>query len=129
MFSQVSVRSHPRGVGTPIQPMGYPHPFNGDNHTCQWRRGVLIQLTRGVPHPADRGYPHPANGGTPIHQQRGTQARSGWGYPPPSGLQGVPLPPVRTGWGYLKTEQHCEYLLCGGRYTSCVHAGGLSCYW
>ena len=27
-----------------------------------------------------------------------------------------------------ETEQHSEHFLCGGRYASCVHAGGLSCY-
>ena len=26
-----------------------------------------------------------------------------------------------------ETEQHSEYLLHGGQYASCVHAGGLSC--
>ena len=29
--------------------------------------------------------------------------------------------------GSAKIEQHREYLLHGGRYASCVHAGGLSC--
>ena len=32
------------------------------------------------------------------------------------------------GGGSAKIEQHREYLLHGGRYASCVHAGGLSCY-
>ena len=31
------------------------------------------------------------------------------------------------GGGSAKIEQHREYLLHGGRYASCVHAGGLSC--
>ena len=26
-----------------------------------------------------------------------------------------------------ETDQHSKHLLCGGRYASCVHAGGLSC--
>ena len=30
--------------------------------------------------------------------------------------------------GSAKIEQHREYLLHGGRYASCVHAGGLSCF-
>ena len=30
--------------------------------------------------------------------------------------------------GSAKIEQHREYLLNGGRYASCVHAGGLSCF-
>ena len=33
----------------------------------------------------------------------------------------------RGGGGSAKTGQHREYLLHGGRYASCVHAGGLSC--
>ena len=32
------------------------------------------------------------------------------------------------GGGSAKIEQHREYLLHGGRYASCVHAGGLSCF-
>ena len=46
------------------------------------------------------------------------------GYPSPS--RGIPWP----GLGYPpppKTEQQSEHLLHGGRYASCVHAGGLSC--
>ena len=31
------------------------------------------------------------------------------------------------GGGSAKIEQHREYLLHGGQYASCVHAGGLSC--
>ena len=38
---------------------------------------------------------------------------TGWGTPPPW-LDGVP-------------PHHSEHLLRGGRYASCVHAGGLSC--
>ena len=67
------------------------------------------------------------------------------GTPLPSGLDGGTPPPVRTGWGYppppseldegipppthpcQETEQQSQYLLRGGRYASCVHAGGLSC--
>ena len=36
--------------------------------------------------------------------------------------------PAGGGGGSAKIEQHREYLLHGGRYASCVHAGGLSCY-
>ena len=71
----------------------------------------------GVPHPrsrwgtqSSRGYPilGPGGGGVP----RGTSPVQDWiGYPPPN----------------QETEQHNEHLLCGGRYASCVHAGGLSC--
>ena len=42
------------------------------------------------------------------------------GYPPRHGT-GYPPPP--------ETDQHSEHLLRAGRYASCVHAGGLSCYY
>ena len=35
--------------------------------------------------------------------------------------------PAGGGGGSAKIGQHREYLLHGGRYASCVHAGGLSC--
>ena len=44
------------------------------------------------------------------------------GTPPPSG-HWIGYPPP-----YQKIEQPSEHLLCGGRYASCVHAGGLSCF-
>ena len=57
--------------------------------------------------------------------------RAGWGYPPLPSQDGVRL---ILGWGTyhlppppLQPRQQREYLLCGGRYASCVHAGGLSC--
>ena len=50
-------------------------------------------------------------------------SRTGWGPPPP---------PARTGWGNpppcKETDEHSEHLLYDGRYASCTHAGGLSCY-
>ena len=51
---------------------------------------------------------YPGRGGTLA--RRGTLAG---GYP---------------GWGGTQLGQHREYLLHGGRYASCVHAGGFSCY-
>ena len=87
-----------------------------------------------VPHPANGGgYPHPADRGLPPSARQGV--------PPSSqvGRQAVPLsgrwrisPSSRRKVGYtiltwLEMEQHSEYLLRGGRYISCVHAGGLSC--
>ena len=70
------------------------------------------------------------------------------GYPPPGlGGGGYPIsgldvrrypgyPPTRSGWWggtrgtppTHETEQHSEHLLRDGRCTSCVHAGGLSCF-
>ena len=74
-------------------------------------------------------------GATPSQVWGGTPAKSGWwGVPHPrSGWWGVP--PTMTGWGTsphhdwmgYPPKQHSEHLLCGGRYASCVHVGGLSC--
>ena len=59
------------------------------------------------------------------------------GYPqpgmgPPGQVQrvgGVPGVPPRQGWGTSPPlGQQKEYSLRGGRYASCVHAGGLSCF-
>ena len=69
---------------------------------------------------AEGGYPSPGGypaGGVPW--PGGVPCRGGTcrGYP---GWGGVP-------WGGTQLGQHREYLLHGGRYASCVHAGGLSC--
>ena len=65
-------------------------------------------LTGGYP---NQGYP-PGRDGAPSGQVRMV------GYPPPPPVAGVPP----------RTGQHMEYFTSGGRYASCVHAGGLSCY-
>ena len=50
-----------------------------------------------------------------------SQVQAWRGYPPCPRLDGVtPLP-------HQETDQQSEHLLRGGRYASCVHAGGLSC--
>ena len=52
------------------------------------------------------------------------------GYPGQGGFpgRGVHWPGGRTlARGGIQLGQHREYLLHGGRYASCVHAGGLSC--
>ena len=66
-----------------------------------------------------------------------TWARSSWvgGYPcqvqpewyPTSG---TPPPPsdLAGGWGVPHLGSQVEYLIRCGRYASCVHAGGLSCF-
>ena len=50
--------------------------------------------------------------------------------PPPQNMMVLPPPPARSGWGMPppppRTEQQSEFFLRGGRYASCVHAGGLS---
>ena len=60
---------------------------------------------------------HTLAGGVPWPGEGGTLA-GGAGYPVRGGtLVG----------GGTQLGQHREYLLHGGRYASCVHAGGLSC--
>ena len=76
---------------------------------------------RGVPHLRFGGYP--ISGGVP-HVWGDTPSQGGpmsGGYPMSGGdpISG-PTPHC--------TEQHSEHLLRGGRCASCVHAGGLSCY-
>ena len=60
------------------------------------------------------GYPQSWDGVPPSHSKTG--ATPGWGTPHP-GMRSPP-PPI---------GQEKEYLLCGGRYVSRVHAGGRSC--
>ena len=90
---------------------GYPsqvHMGGGEGYPSH------VWTGEGTPHldlDGGRGYPSgPGQGGYPSQVQMG-------GYPKGPGMGYPPL--VRT------TE---EYSLCGGRYVSCVHAGGLSCY-
>ena len=98
-----------------------------------WEGGVEppFQLTGGLPHPIQ------SNGGGGIEGTgRVPPSKPGEGYShlrmgvPPSGWMGV-SPPL---WGLMdtpppprETEQHSEYLLCGGQNASCVHAGWRFC--
>ena len=79
-----------------------------------------------VPRPGPRwggGYPSQVQVRINPPPQKKKKLRLSWmGVHPPSGLDGSTSPPPS-----LETEQHSEYLLCGGRYASCVHAGGLYC--
>ena len=84
--------------GTPSQVQGLPHLRSG-----------------GVPHLRSGEYPISGLGGTPFQVRGVPHFRSGWGVP-------------HLGSGVPPTDQHSELLLCGGRYASCVHAGGLSCF-
>ena len=81
----------------------------------------------GVPisHNALQHYPecHGAAGGVPWQGVTLPGGYPGGGYPG-GGYPGRGLP-CRGG---TQLGQHREYLLHGGRYASCVHAGGLSCY-
>ena len=127
---------------------GYLHPSNDGG-----RGDYIYPADQGVPPSGQQGvgYSHPANGGTasflmgvpPFFPIGGyTLVKTGWGTalsilagntpPSPSrldggthplaGLDGVPS-------SCQETEQQSERFLRGGRYASCVHAGGLSCYW
>ena len=87
------------------------YPISGRGRTnLTTGRGTLSSPTgvgwgEGLPPSQDRG----TLGYHPIRLDDGS-TQLGW--------MGTPHPPLR---------QHSEYLLRGGRYTSCVHTGGLSC--
>ena len=69
-------------------------------------------------------------GGYYLPRQGGTTSRWGGGYYLPRGSTTFPgggYPLFRQG-GYPLLEHHSVYLLRGGRYASCVHAGRLSFY-
>ena len=91
--------------GTPILPDGwYPIHF----------------LAGGYPrvHPIETGW------GTPPRDWWGTSLETGWWYPPPHPLRLDRVPGPRTTRG-TPTGTAWRVLLRGGRYASCVHAGGL----
>ena len=70
------------------------------------------------------GYPGLGEGGTlagGYPGRGGVPWLGGGGYP----ARGGTLPGGRG----TQLGQHREYLLHGGRYASCVHAGGLSCFY
>ena len=71
-------------------------------------------------------------GGTPPGQDRtGIPPRPVQGYPLARTGTGLGVPQPGHEWGTLppsETEQQSEYLLRSGRYASCGHAGGLSCF-
>ena len=130
----------PQGGGVPVSHNALQH--FPECHGAAGGGGTL-------PGPAQGGYPGrgvPCQvqlGGTlPGPARGGTLAGGypGWGVPWPGGYpgQGVPWPGgtlaggvpgqgVPCPGGGTQLGQHREYLLHGGRYASCVHAGGLSC--
>ena len=92
--------------------------------------------------PGGRGGSGPAGGGGVGQVQPGggvgqVQPGGGRGGSGPAGEGGGvgQVQPGGEGWvrssrgggGSAKIAQHRKYLLHGGRYASCVHAGGLSC--
>ena len=81
----------------------------------------------GVPRPPQGGYPDPPRGGFLTGYPPGGYPDPPGGVPdwvPPRGVPDQVLPPG----GGTQLGQHSEYLLHSGRYASCVHAGGLSCF-
>ena len=103
----------PSQVGVlPSQVGGYPLPRQG-YYLPRW--GYYLLPRQGVL-PSQVGV-LPSQVGVLPSQVRGYYLPR-WGTPSPdrSQARGYPLP-----------EQHSVYLLRGGRYASCVHAGGLSC--
>ena len=121
-------------------PGGYPYPIM----LCNISQNAMGQPLGGYPARSSWGgtLPGPARG---YPGQVPPRARSDGGVPdlgtPPPGYPppGYPLPenpparvpptrvPPQRGRGVPRSGQHREYLLHGGRYASCVHAGGLSC--
>ena len=118
---------------------GYPYPIM----LCNISQNTMGQPGGGYPARSRWGgvtLPGPA-GGYPV----GGGGYPGWGgtlaggYPvggyPGRGYPGWGVPcwggyPARGGYpgrGGTQLGQHREYLLHGGQYASCVHAGGLSC--
>ena len=92
----------------------------------------------GTPIPGWRGIPPSSLGqgqGTPSSLGAPPPSKAGWGYPPsrdgvpPCQEMGIPPPPSGPAIGYPPPlGQQKEYLICRGRYASCLHAGGLSCF-
>ena len=127
--------------GTPSQVWpggGYPIPGLAQGTPLDLRWGTPPDMGWGPPQTSDRVPPRHGMGypltwdGVPPRTGMGYPPRHGTGYPqiwdryPPRTWDRVPPPPGPE-MGYPQTDQHSEHLLHGGRYASCVHAGGLSC--
>ena len=98
---------------------GYPIPglaSRGATPSQVWLGGTSSQAWEGrgtLLTRSGQGTPGPGMG-YPLDLEKGTPPDLGWGTPRPE----MGYPP-----------QHSEHLIRGGRYASCVHAGGLSCLW
>ena len=102
--------SHNTSTGPMSFLAGTPVPAGGGGGTQYRVPPSQVRMGRGTlywgpPHQG-MGYPPTRDG---VHSQGWDTPQPGMGYPPGIG-------------------QQREYLLRGGRYASCVHAGGLSCY-
>ena len=89
------------------------HSGGGGSRSSQWRGG---------------SGPAGGWGGGQVQPVGGSGPASQGGSGPAKGGSGPARGGSTSGGGSAKIGQHREYLLHGGRYASCVHAGGLSCY-
>ena len=97
---------------------GYPYPIM----LCKITQSSTGQTPGGYPARSSWGGILPGSAGGPPGQVRMR------GYPAGGTLPGY-SPPARSGWGGgNQLQQQKEYSLHGGRYASCVHVGGLSCF-
>ena len=105
---------YPPPARVPPTPGGYPG-WGVTGQVPPWggypgRGGTLVR------------YPPPGGEGW-VRSSRGGGGGSG-----PAGGEGWVRSSRGEGGGSAKIAQHRKYLLHGGRYASCVHAGGLSCF-
>ena len=99
---------------------------------CLLTQGDTPSLARVPPSGPGRGTPIWTCWGTPPllphWDLAGVPHIGTWpGYPSCQDLAGVP-PVQRWGSPTPRIEQQMEYLIRGGRYACCIHAGGLFCY-
>ena len=112
---RTSLPPAPEGMSVHTSTGGTPFPGPGGGYPLPRSRWGIPPSLGGTPFPG-RGIPPSQAGGYHLPRQ---------GYPHLAPFPGGGTLP-RWG-GYIPPEQHSMYLLRGGRYASCVHAGGLSC--
>ena len=113
-------------VSSPLGGGGYPYPIM----LCNISQNAMGQLGGGYPYPIMLcNISQNAMGqlGVPCQVQLGGVPWQGGPYWGGTLAMGVPWPGGVPWRGGTQLGQHREYLLHGGRYASCVHAGGLSC--